>query len=163
MDERRGPLVGAGSARTAQETPLTIPAHPRAPFSSSLVLLVLLSMLLMLGVACATVSAAPVPPTAVSASGPDPTAHFGAADDPSEVVSGASGKAATSPGEGLGAVVCAVGVLCGALLLVVTARWRRPSSTKDIVWRFATIAPVLPRIGVRVTASTLLQLRVSRT
>lgn len=156
MDERTG-LKGPGTARATIRSGWV---HRHAPFTLSLVAIVLSSMLLMLGVACATDKAAPAPATT---SYTDSTALLAASGNPPEMAHIAPGSTSTPLSDGLGTALCSITVLCGALLLVISARWRQPSSTSVPLSRFACMTRALPRVDIRVTTLTLTQLRVSRT
>lgn len=130
-----------------------------SPFRLVLVSLLLSSLLLMLGIACATYTAVPVSAASSAVDGPPPLDGRDSADEPSVV------SASESVLSSIGAVaaLCALGVFCGVLLLLLGARRLRRPPTGTGVLSLHLVIRFLPRVAVRPVALTLTQLRVSRT
>lgn len=145
---------------------MILPTNARAPrpvatspFRLALVSLLLTSLLLMLGIACASYEAAPVATASSTVDGPPPLGGRDSADEPTVVLASES----VTAGMGIVAGLCALGVFCGVLLLLLGARrLRRPPASIGALSLHLVIR-VLPRVAVRPTAPTLTQLRVSRT
>lgn len=131
-----------------------------SPFAVGVIVVVMASLLLVLGVACTPYQAAPGVSTSVG--GDDASlldARNAAPDGPSVASVGEPSVSSI----GTGPTVCAIGLFCGALLLLFSALRRPIPVMNPGPIRSHLIRRVLPSIVLRATAPSLTELRVSRT
>lgn len=131
-----------------------------SPFAVGVIVVVMASLLLVLGVACAPHQAAPDASTSVGGDDPSALDARNAAPDAPSVASAGEPSASSI---GMGPVACALGLFCGVLLLLLSALRRPMPLMNPGHIRSHLIRRLLPRIVMRATAPSLTKLRVSRT
>lgn len=156
---RRVPLDDLDLSGGAMNTHLGRKAAT-SPFAVGVIVVVMASLLLVLGVACAPYLATPDVSTSV---GVDDSSALDARNAAQDVPSVASVGEPSASSMGMGPVACALGLFCGVLLLLLSALRRPIPLLNPGRIRSHLIRRLLPSIVVRATAPSLTKLRVSRT